>query len=202
MSPLEALPLSPLSPGTPLGRAFLEHGVGTIRAAAEYLHALPYGRTTDPRRFELVLAEGRGTCSGKHALMAALCDEHGIRVDLMLALFEMDGVNTPAVATTLRRHGLDAVPEAHCYLAVGEIRLDLTHPGAEPVCTLDLLVERVISPDQVGSFKIAWHRERMAEWCARRNLDIHGVWAAREECIAALSASQSNRSDPTVAQAQ
>lgn len=124
----------------------------------------------------------------KHALMAALCDEHGVDVRLMLALFEMDGVNTPAVAATLRRHRLDAVPEAHCYLAVGQARLDLTHPGEEPTCTLDLLVEREISPGQTGPFKIAWHRERMAAWCARRNLDLDKVWSAREECIAALSA--------------
>ena len=49
--------------------------------------------------------------------------------------------------------------------------------------------EEPITPDRIGSYKIALHRRFLAEWIPRsgaagRTLD--DVWRIREACIAAL----------------
>jgi hypothetical protein len=54
--------------------AFIHAGIPDYRSAAEFVSRLPYGRNTvtDPL---VVLIEGRGTCSTKHALLYRLAVE-------------------------------------------------------------------------------------------------------------------------------
>lgn len=187
MSGLLALPDAALGSGQPLGRLLLERGACSFRAAAAHVHQLPYGRTSQPDAYAQVLTEGRGTCSNKHALLAALAREHALDVQLRLGLFEMDEANTPGVGTTLRKYGLESIPEAHCYLLAQGERVDLTHPGSSGTCSVRLLHEVQITPDQIGAMKRGWHREQVALWCAERDLDVARVWNARERCIRVLS---------------
>lgn len=105
----------------------------------------------------------------------------------MLGLFNMEEINTPGVGEALRQCGLTSIPEAHCYLRFGGERVDLTHPNSSGRCTLQMLHEEPIVPDQIGAYKQAWHREQLARWCTERGLDSDFVWEAREQCILALS---------------
>jgi hypothetical protein len=61
-----------MRPGRAHAADFAARGVADFRAAGRYLQHLPYGRTADRADFVAVLREGRGTCSTKHALLAAL----------------------------------------------------------------------------------------------------------------------------------
>jgi hypothetical protein len=81
------------------------------------VRSLPYGRNSDHSDWRLVLGEGRGTCSTKHALLADLARENRRHVALVLGIYEMDEDNTQEIGTVLDRNGLPCVPEAHCYLA-------------------------------------------------------------------------------------
>ncbi|HLA64590.1 MAG TPA: hypothetical protein VK610_09205 [Rhodothermales bacterium] len=182
----DVLPDVALDPGTPLGAAFAACDVRRFRDAARFVGALPYGRNGDRADFGLVLRERRGTCSTKHALLAALAEEHGAPVDLALGIYLMDEANTPGVGPTLAEAGLDAVPEAHCYLVAGGARLDLTWPGragAPP----PVVWEEPLRPEGIGAYKVGRHRAFVATWSAERGLDADVVWAAREACIVALS---------------
>src|SRR5919112_5265140 len=116
---LERLPDFALDDGRPLGREFAALGLGSYREAARYVRSLPYGRNTDRSDWRLVLKEGRGTCSTKHALLAELAPENGRHVALMLGIYEMWEDNTPEIGAVLERHGLPCIPDAHCYLAHG-----------------------------------------------------------------------------------
>jgi hypothetical protein len=58
------------------------------------VRSLPYGRNSDHSDWRLVLGEGRGTCSTKHALLADLARENRRHVALMLGIYEMDEDNT------------------------------------------------------------------------------------------------------------
>jgi len=149
---------------------------------------LPYGRNTDRSDYRLVLEEGRGTCSTRHALLAALAREHDWPVELRLGIYEMDGRNTPGVGPVLRRYGLDLVPEAHCYLAYREVRVDLTGLGKAEEPIRAFLHEEEIEPRQIGAYKVKRHREFIRRWAMARGLEADTVWRAREECIRALSA--------------
>ena len=56
----------------PLTTLFMMNMVGDLRQAAGLVQGLPYGRNHSRDDPALVLMEGRGTCSSKHACLAAL----------------------------------------------------------------------------------------------------------------------------------
>ena len=184
---IEGLPSFALDAGRPLGRRFAALGLGDYRGAAGHVRSLPYGRTSDRSDCRLVLEEGRGTCSTKHALLAELARENGRPVSLVLGVYEMDETNTPGVGAVLEEHGLPFVPEAHCYLAHGGTRVDVTREAeaAQPIAGFHH--EEEIEPSQIGEYKVEAHRGFVGQWAEDRGLDPERVWRAREECIAALA---------------
>ena len=182
------LPAFFLDTGRPLGGEFAGLGLGGYRDAARHVRSLPYGRTSDRSDWRLVLEEGRGTCSTKHALLAELARENGRPVSLMLGVYEMDGENTPGVGPALGEHGLRCVPEAHCYLMHGGVRVDVTRESEKSTAQEKrFLHEEKIEPDQIGGYKVEAHRGFVRRWAESHGLDPERVWRAREECIAALA---------------
>lgn len=182
---VEKLPDFRLEATGRLGSDFHALGIENFRPAAGYVRDIPYGRNSDRSDWGLVLTERRGTCSTKHALLAALAREHGADVGLRLGVYLMDGANTPAVAGVLDVHGLDGLPEAHCYLAHRGESVDVT--GGEADTVEEFLYEESIEPEQIGAYKVQMHRQFIRTWAVERSLDPGRVWLAREECIDALS---------------
>lgn len=158
------------------------------RGAVRWAHSLPYGRTSDRADFTRVLSERRGTCSTKHALLAALAREAHVRVPLRLGIYLMDDANTPGVGEALRLHGLSHVPEAHCVLVAEDGLVDVTFPGSDGRCALTFIAHCDITPEEIGAFKLAWHQAFVEQWARAERLEPHAVWTAREACIAALGA--------------
>lgn len=189
----DALPNVPLKPGGPLAADFTARGITNFRAAGCYLQKLPYGRTADRADFRGVLREGRGTCSTKHALLAALAQEQDLAVVLTLGIYEMHERNTPGVGAVLSRYGLVYLPEAHCYLMYEGMRIDITRSGtapSEPIARF--LHEEPITPEQIADYKVALHRQFMRDWVSNKaevvgGRDFNDVWQIREECIGALA---------------
>jgi len=186
----DALPDRPLKAAGDVTRGFLALGIEDYRAAARFIHHLPYGRNADRANFRLVLPEGRGTCSTKHALLAALAEEQRLPVHLTLGIYEMSERNTPGVGAVLDRNGLAFVPEAHCYLTNDGSRIDVTREVAdakEPIARF--LHEETIAPAQIGEYKLAMHQAWMRQWVARElpGREWQSIWKIREHCIAALS---------------
>ncbi len=186
--PVDPIPPTPLNAGGAIGALAIAAGLPDLRALALHLLALPYGRPADRRNLSAPLLEGRGSCSSKHALLALAAREAGCDLTLMLGIYAMSGANTPGIAGVLARHGLDAVPEAHCYARIGDTRVDITGlAGAATASPFDaLLWEEVITPEDVVEAKPALHRAFLDRWGAERGLDGARLWRVREECIAAL----------------
>ncbi len=187
-----ALPDIPLQPGGQTAADFIARGITDFRAAGRYLHHLPYGRNADRSDFRLVLPEGRGTCSTKHALLAALAREQDLPVVLTLGIYEMHERNTPGVGVVLDRYGLQYLPEAHCYLRHEGTRIDITRSGAEPTDPIDrFLHEEAIVPAQIGDYKVQLHQRFLRSWIANTDVvsgrSFAEVWKIREEGIAALA---------------
>lgn len=181
------LPDFPILANNRVGGIFIRRALRTFHAAARHIRDLPYGRNTDRGDYRLVLTEGRGTCSTKHALLAALAEEHGISVRLTMGIYLMSEANTPGVGVALQSRGIDAVPEAHCYLMYERRRFDLTSPGTELAPKLDFIHEETITPDQIGAYKTAIHLRYIETWAQESGLCAADVWAARKACIGALS---------------
>src|SRR5574341_1063995 len=161
------LPDSLLSPSGANSAALMRTGCKTYRAAAQYLHALPYGRNSDRSNYRLVLPEARGTCSTKHALLAAVAREQAIPVSLTVGIYDMNEANTPGVGSILGAHGLHSIPEAHCYLTYGEHRIDITRTGVSPATAITHVVhEWSIEPSQIGEHKVHLHQTYLEGWLA------------------------------------
>jgi hypothetical protein len=155
---------------------------------------LPYQRNSDKDDLSLVLSEGCGTCGTKHALLAQLAIENNVaEVSLYTGVFQMNAVNTPAVAETLRSSGLDYIPESHNYLrAKGEI-VDCTTAGFGPDKYLPvLMLETQIGPGDIGQKKVDIHKAFLAKWLADHPelvVSQDELWLIREKCISDLQAS-------------
>ncbi|WP_219846354.1 hypothetical protein, partial [Enterovibrio norvegicus] len=165
---------------------FREVGVSDFHEACEYVWKLPYGRTSERSNWDLVLSEGKGACSTKHALLKALSNELALDIDLVVGIYLMHENNTPGVGDVLSEYGLEYIPEAHCYLRHSGSRIDLTRHGAQAEEEIaEFLTEKVIEPQGIGAEKQEYHRE-----CVRREFgeaEFDRVWSAREECISAIS---------------
>ncbi len=171
----------------PLGAQFAALGATTFGDALNRIASLPYGRNSDRANPSLVLAERRGTCSTKHALLAELARELDLDVRLTLGIYEMREENTPGVGRVLAAAGIDAVPEAHCYLRVQDERIDVTRSVIATESPFErLLHEEEIIPAQIGDYKVARHRQFIENWAHPRGLDPEYVWQVREQCIQVL----------------
>lgn len=191
----DALPDAALSNPGRVTSAFIERNLSDYRSAARYLNHLPYGRNSSRTDTLAVVREGHGTCSTKHALLKELGIEQRIDVALVVGIYEMNESNTPGVGGVLSRHGLRYLPEAHCYLRYGSVRIDITRAleNAPAEGIAHFLHEEDIAPAQVGEYKIALHREFLRQWLnEHREIaavhDFEAIWRIREECIAVLSA--------------
>lgn len=192
MKSWNALPDRAFTEAGAITRAFVSAGANDFRAAARYVHALPYRRNSSRIDPLIVIREGRGTCSTKHALLARLALEQRIEIALVIGIYRMTERNTPGVGRVLAASGLEYMPEAHCYLRYLDDRIDVTREigdrATEPITRF--LHEEEISPEQIGDYKIALHQRWIREWIASpdapRRLGFDELWKIREACIAAL----------------
>lgn len=188
---LSDLPNAPLLAAGPISIALKRAGCHSCQSAAITVWQMPYGRNSDPDDPLCVVVERCGTCSTKHALLKRLFDEQGLDgVELRTGIYEMTEANTPGVGSVLSAHGLDSIPEAHCYLVVEGDRFDLTRqlpPGVEPIG--GFAAEETIEPEQTTGYKRDFHRRYLARRIAEGAYPGHTLdtlWSIREECIAAL----------------
>lgn len=194
------LPDVPLEAAGPHSAALRREGCRTFRDAGRHLRRLPYGRNTDRACYGLVLAEGCGTCSTKHALLAAVAREQEIEIALTVGIYDMTEANTPGVGEILRAHGLSSIPEAHCYLVHAGRRIDVTRGDvrpSEPIARFD--PEWTIEPSGIGEEKLALHRRHLRRWLQRHRelpLSFEELWAVREACIRRLSDGPSRAAAP------
>jgi hypothetical protein len=189
----DALPKALLRPAGPLSAECIALGINDLQAVGRYLQALPYGRTANRSDYHAVLRQAKGTCSTKHAFLAALADEQQLALTLTLGIYEMHERNTPGVGPVLAQYRLAFIPEAHCYVTCNAMRIDITRSGTDPAEPISrFLHEESIVPNQIGDYKVAMHRQFMQGWVQRHakmlaGLSFEQVWRVREACIAALA---------------
>lgn len=175
----------------PVSDSFLAEGITDFQQAAHFIRRLPYRRNSDKTNPLILFREACGTCSTKHATLLLLAVEQGCKkVVLCMSIFRMNGNNTPLVRPVLDRYQLPFMPEAHNYLRISGTILDCTgtHTSAndfEP----ELMEEFVIEPDQIGVFKVQYHKAFIQKWREQASLSYspEALWEIREACIAALS---------------
>lgn len=188
MHALSLLPSFPVASRSALGEAVRGFGFESFPALAAHVAGLPYGRVADPVDAVSVLREGRGTCSSKHRLLAAVAQDAGHpEIELIVGLYAMSEANTPGVGAVLGATPGGWIPEAHTWLRVAGARVDLTGLPAGAESPFDALIEEhVVPPAALVETKTRLHREVLAQWAPTVGLSAAEAWTLREACIAAL----------------
>jgi hypothetical protein len=187
------LPDVQLSDNGIVSRAFMLRNLNTLQAAFRFVKQLPYRRNGDKAAICVVLDEGCGTCSTRHALLYRLVQEQGLPgFELFTGIFRMNGAYAHRLAPLLEQHNLPYVPEAHCYLKYNGAALDCTSAHSSAADFLPQLIKEVaITPEQTTGFKVALHRQYIQECVAAdpafRHMTAEALWTVREACIALLS---------------
>jgi hypothetical protein len=171
---------------------FLQQNIHSFVQAADFIKRLPYKRNANKNDLLTVFDDGHGTCSTKHAILKQLASENNKEdLVLMLGIFKMNGSNTPKIASTLEKHQLDYIPEAHNYFRHRNHILDFTFPHSSGNnFEQDLLEETIISIDQITDFKVAHHQHFLKKWLSENKqlpYSFEEIWKIREECIQQLS---------------
>ncbi len=180
-----------------LSQQLLGVGIRCFSEACTLVRHLPYGRNTLPLA-ELVMPEGRGTCSTKHAFLAGLIAEAGIRnIHLAIGLYRMCKTNTPGIGTVLDAANIAFLPEAHTYLKYDGHRYDFSSVSFQPLFKEEVLEEVLVDPDKIGPWKVNWHKEKLEHYRSvhLKKFRFDTLWNLREACIGMLS-KQNNKNEP------
>jgi hypothetical protein len=157
----------------------------------EKVKHIPYGRNSNRYDFSLVISENKGTCSSKHAFLKDFAKKNNIpNIKLYIGIFKMNEENTTKIFPLLSENQIKYIPEAHCYLKVDGIPLDIT--TSESFYTKiknDILEEIEIEPIQVAEYKVNYHKDFLKKWIieTNQNKTFNEIWAIRENCIQKLS---------------
>lgn len=157
----------------------------------EKVKKIPYGRNANRYDFSLILSENKGTCSSKHAFLKDFADKNNIQnVKLYIGIFKMNQINTPKLGDLLSKNNIEYIPEAHCYLKINQIPVDVTMVESfYNKIELDIIEEIEIIPIQVSDFKVAYHKNFLKKWITEinQNITLEEIWKIREQCIEKLS---------------
>lgn len=172
--------------------AFREAGIHSFKEACDFTAKLPYGRNANREDFGLVLSERKGTCSSKHALLAALALENGHpEIELIAGVFLMNEETHSKLTAFFAGKSYSNIPECHCYLRINGERFDYTDTSGRLEQIIPKLVrEQRIDPNQVSDWKIMIHKHYLQGWLNRNphfQMTLDEIWKDREEAISLLS---------------
>lgn len=126
MRPYDTFPEKPIGGAGPMAAAFLARGVQSFRAACAHVQRLPYGYNSDPDDPMILFKEEKGTCTTKHAVIAALAVELDLPVAKHIGIYAMTEALVTGTQALLETFQLPYVPMIHCFLAWNGNRVDLT----------------------------------------------------------------------------
>jgi len=165
----------------------ISKGIFTWEELIQVIKKLPYGRNSNRKDLSLVISEGKGSCSSKHAFLKKIADLNNIAgIKLILGIYKMNEINTPGIGTILSDNNINFIPEAHCYLKINNKRKDITTENSDfKELSKDIIEEIEITPEQVVEFKVNYHQEFLKNWIKKNSISysFNELWSMREKCI-------------------
>ena len=126
MDPINVLPDVELQTRGSISEQCLQRGLTTFHQACHWVKALPYGPNSNKEDSLILFEEGCGTCTTKHGAIARLASAHNLPVSKHLGFYRLNDDIVTGVNAILVPHGLDFIPQIHCFLGYKEYRVDLT----------------------------------------------------------------------------
>jgi hypothetical protein len=194
MQPYTVFPDKPIMDNGPMARTFLSMGIDDFHHACRYVHELPYGYNSDREDPMILFAEMKGSCTTKHAVIAALAGELGVVIDKHIGIYAMTEALVTGTQTILDKYKLPYLPMVHCFLVFGEQRVDLSEGNQNgkngPID--DFLHTEKVTANISGKDEYLLYRKALNAHILQRpefdGITIKAVLKAREEGLALLRA--------------
>ena len=192
MDGYQNLPDLPLDPNGQVSRRFIELGIEGFHEACRFVHHLAYGYNSDPDEPLILFKERMGTCTTKHAAIAALAAECNLPVAKFLCIYPMTEALVTGARAILEKFGLPYMPMPHCFLMYKGFRVDLTEGNCNgkngPIDEF-LHIERV-DADISKAEEYRRYRRALERLIASRSelngFDLRRLLKARQEALALL----------------
>ena len=169
-----------------------EKEIHTFHDACNFISKLPYARNKNKNDLASILIDNCGTCSTKHAILKKLADENEVKeIKLFIGIFKLQRSYSNKLDSVFDKHNLEYIPEAHCYLKIENEYFDFTTLNSKPSDFINELMDEIeIRPEQIGDFKIDYHKSFIKDLLNKNQLPGYSfdeIWKIREDCIQALS---------------
>jgi hypothetical protein len=189
---LTVLPDKAISNVGIISAKFLSLGIYTFIEACRYVHVLPYWYNTDRDDRMILFKEKKGTCTTKHAVIAALTQELNLPIVKNVGIYAMTEEIVSGTTGILEKYDLPYVPMVHCFLVYGEYRVDLSegnNNGKNRPIENFLFVQQV-EPDISSKDEYLLYRKALKDNILTRKemegVNIRQILYAREEGIKRL----------------
>ena len=126
MHSIHVLPNVILQHRSIVAEKYLQQGLKTFHDACQWTKDLPYGTNSNNEDSLILFEEGHGTCTTKHGAIARLAQEHNLPIHKHLGFYRLNDEIVTGVSSLLAPHGLDFIPQIHCFLVYDNCRVDLT----------------------------------------------------------------------------
>ncbi len=126
MDSYDKLPDAKITPSGEMSRKFLELGIKSFKEASEYVHNVDYGYNSNYDDHMIFFKEKKGSCTSKHAVIAALAKELNIPLYKHVGIYKFIEEVSTGTNEILDKYHVPFVPMIHCFLVYKNLRFDLT----------------------------------------------------------------------------
>jgi hypothetical protein len=119
-------PNPPIEKAGPISSKFLNMGIKAFHDACRHVHALPYGYNSNRDDLMILFKENKGSCTTKHAVIATLAAELGLKIEKHIGIYTMTEALVSGTRHILDRYHLPYLPMVHCFLVFQDDRVDLS----------------------------------------------------------------------------
>lgn len=194
MDKLNIFPNVPIEPSGIISEKFLSLGISTFVEACRHAHGIPYGYNSDRDDIMILFKEKMGTCTTKHAVIAALAEELNIGVNKNIGIYAMTEEIVTGTKPILEKYNLPYIPIVHCFLEYDNYRVDLTegNQNGKNISIEQFLYTVKVTPNISGKDEYQLYRKVLTENVLKRD-ELRGIKTAtilhaREEGLLVLKA--------------
>jgi hypothetical protein len=183
-----------ITAGGRISRAFIELGITDLHKACRYVHELPYDYNSDRDDLMILFKEKKGTCTTKHAVIAALAVELNLPINKNVGIYAMTEEIVKGAGEIIDEYGLPYVPMLHCFLVYGGHRVDLTEGNnngkrrsIEDFLHTQEVVANISAKDEYKLYRKAL-KDRILTRNELKGIELKRILHAREKGLALLKA--------------
>jgi len=126
MDPYNKLPDKKIVAAGEMSEKFLEMNIKNFKEACMYVHHQEYGYNSNYDDRFIFFKEKKGTCTSKHAVIAALAEELGIPLYKYVGIYKFTEDISLGADKILKKYKIPYIPMQHCFLVYQDLRFDLT----------------------------------------------------------------------------